>query len=506
MKYFLYARKSSEGEDRQALSIESQIDTLTELTKRRGIVISRIFEESKSAKAPGRPVFGEMIDLIKEGKAEGIVCWKLDRLARNPVDAGLVQWTLQQGIIKHIVTNDRDYRPEDNTLLQSVEFGMANQFILDHRKNVNRGMDTKVKMGWFPDKPPVGYVNDPIDRTIVPDPHNFPLVRQLFEKALTGAYHGVQLWEISRDLGIRRRNRGKLVTKPLAPSQIYELLKNPFYAGFFFWKGTEYAGKHEPVISRFEFEEILRMFGKTRDKLQGHQNTSRRKHNHKLSGLIKCGCGMSVIPWHAKNRKENGKTYVYFTCSSRFSLALKKTCSEPAIRGEACEDLVRKELEKIVLPAPLLSWVRGEMGKVIQDQQAQREEQLASIRTRVKGLETKKAKLIDFALDTGLGIEEFKQKKVEIETEIADLTFKASEIEKDVRGMSAKFANALHVIPRILDVYDKGTDDEVRTIVKAVAERLVMKDGGISLEIKKPFVEILETAEKSEVESERIYA
>ena len=89
-KYFIYCRKSSESEDRQILSIPSQIAELKNLAKARGLAVANIFSESKSAKAPGRPVFNEMMARIQSGDAQGIICWKLDRLARNPVDGGAI--------------------------------------------------------------------------------------------------------------------------------------------------------------------------------------------------------------------------------------------------------------------------------------------------------------------------------------------------------------------------------------------------------------------------------
>ena len=127
LRYIIYCRKSSEAEDRQVLSIESQISELKKLSERLNLKVIDIFTESQSAKSPGRPLFNEMIKKINQGKADGIICWKLDRLARNPIDGGQVIWMLQEAIIKHIQTFDRGYYPEDNVLLMSVEFGMANQ-------------------------------------------------------------------------------------------------------------------------------------------------------------------------------------------------------------------------------------------------------------------------------------------------------------------------------------------------------------------------------------------
>src|SRR5437899_2006737 len=94
-KYFLYARKSSESEDRQVASIDSQIENMKNDAAREHLEIIDVLSEAQSAKAPGRPVFSRMIERIRRGEAQGIICWKLDRLARNPVDGGQVSWMLQ---------------------------------------------------------------------------------------------------------------------------------------------------------------------------------------------------------------------------------------------------------------------------------------------------------------------------------------------------------------------------------------------------------------------------
>jgi len=97
LKYFLYARKSSESEDRQVQSIEDQIDKLKTLALQLKIEIVEIYEEAKSAKQPNnRPLFAEMLERIERGEAQGILCWQINRLSRNPVDSGTLQWMLQK--------------------------------------------------------------------------------------------------------------------------------------------------------------------------------------------------------------------------------------------------------------------------------------------------------------------------------------------------------------------------------------------------------------------------
>src|SRR3989339_1376300 len=144
MNYFLYARKSTDVEDKQILSIESQLAELRELAKRENLHIADEFIEKRSAKIPGRPVFNEMLKRIQAGEVQGIICWKIDRLSRNPVDSGKIQWLLQQGIIKEIQTIEKKYLPDDNALILNVESGMANQFIRELVVNVRRGIQTKL--------------------------------------------------------------------------------------------------------------------------------------------------------------------------------------------------------------------------------------------------------------------------------------------------------------------------------------------------------------------------
>src|SRR3954465_14323132 len=94
-RYFIYSRKSLEDEDRQVQSIESQEDELKPLAARLNLNVLEPLSEARSAKAPGRPVFDEMMRRINKGEADGILCWKLDRLARNPVDGGAIIWAMK---------------------------------------------------------------------------------------------------------------------------------------------------------------------------------------------------------------------------------------------------------------------------------------------------------------------------------------------------------------------------------------------------------------------------
>jgi len=95
-KFFLYARKSTDVEDKQVLSIEAQLTELREYAKRENIIISTEVVEKQSAKYIGRPLFNKMLDEI-EKFGGNILAWNPDRLARNSVDGGRIIYLLDTG-------------------------------------------------------------------------------------------------------------------------------------------------------------------------------------------------------------------------------------------------------------------------------------------------------------------------------------------------------------------------------------------------------------------------
>src|SRR5262245_25448299 len=100
--YFLYVRKSTDTEERQVLSIESQIAELKLFAGRENLKIKNIFQEAMTAKVPGRPIFNDMLSKIEKGEADGIIAWHPDRLARNSIDGGRIIYLLDTEHIKFL--------------------------------------------------------------------------------------------------------------------------------------------------------------------------------------------------------------------------------------------------------------------------------------------------------------------------------------------------------------------------------------------------------------------
>src|SRR5689334_1198868 len=187
--FFLYVRKSTDESNRQVLSIEAQLFELREMAKREDLTVARVFEESRTAKAPGRPQFNLMLSEIERGKAQGILAWHPDRLARNSVDGGRIVYLVDICKIQDLRFPTFRFEPTAHgKFMLNVAFSQSKYYVDNLSENIKRGIRQKLRNGVWPSRAPVGYLNDRNSRTIVPDPTTAPLVRKTFELYATGNY------------------------------------------------------------------------------------------------------------------------------------------------------------------------------------------------------------------------------------------------------------------------------------------------------------------------------
>ena len=523
MRYFIYCRKSSEAEDRQVLSIESQVNELKRLAERLNLTVVDILSESQSAKAPGRPVFNEMVKKINQGKADGIICWKLDRLARNPIDGGQIIWMLQKGILKHIQTYERSYYPEDNVLLMSVEFGMANQFVLDLGRNVKRGLKAKAEKGWLPTTAPLGYLNDKTKergkREIIKDPKRFELVKKMWQMMLTGSFTPPKIARIANEKWGFRTPYGR----PLSRSTIYQLFTNPFYYGWFEYpkgSGNWYKGSHEPMITQEEYERVQILLGR-----KGKPRL--KKHNFPFTGLIRCGeCGAMVTAdeknqvicskckykFSSNNRFECPKCktsiekmkkptnlhYLYYHCTKR----KKPDCAQRSIEVKELEKQIEHYLSKIQISESFKEWAIKYLKEENEKEVSSRQTILASQRKAYDNCLKKLDNLLQLKISPAnsngslLSDEEYFRQKAELlkeKTRLEEILNNAEERSEQWLDICEKTFNfACHA--RFW--FQNGTPEEKSRILQTLGSNLILKDKKLLIELKKPFTLIGQVVEK----------
>lgn len=324
LRYCLYSRKSTDTEDKQVLSLESQENELMRLAEDSKLNVVKTLKESRSAKDPGRPVFNEMIELFKSGKVDAILCWKIDRLTRNPVDGGQIQWLLQNNKIKCIRTFEKNFLPSDNVLLMSIEQGMANQYIRELSTNVKRGLRTRCELGWRPGVSPTGYLNEKhVDKKCQcrVDPKRGHIIKQMFEKVAHESWSGRKIYRWLKDMDFKT-HRGK----HLVLANVYLILRNSFYTGQFeFPVGSNqwYTGKHTPIIDK-------ELFDKVQNVLNENYIPKTESKEFAFTKLIKCAyCGSGITADEKFKKLKDGGTnrHVYYFCTRKG----KDGCQNPYI-------------------------------------------------------------------------------------------------------------------------------------------------------------------------------
>lgn len=386
LKFILYARKSSESEDRQVQSIDDQINQLTELAKRNGLKIEQVLVESKSAKTPyTRPVFEQLVKLIEKKKDYGILCWSMNRLFRNPVDQGTIGWLLQSGQLNCIQTIDKTYMPEDNVLLFNVEGGMANQYIIDLRRMCKRGLMSKVQKGWRPCLPPIGYLNNKEDRTIVVDPERFDLVRKMWDLMLSGTLNPKEILDIANNQwGLRTAKHKRKGGERLTLGAIYKIFSNIFYTGIFQYGGDLFQGIHKPMITLDEFDTVQELLGRKGKKRQ-------TPHDFAYTGIMRCGACESMYTASQKTKMIKAtnslKTFTYYHCSHRKN---KGQCNKELQRPIAIkklENIFCEILSEYTLNAKSLEWSFELIDKKAVTKKELEQKKLESINHDIRELE-----------------------------------------------------------------------------------------------------------------------
>lgn len=258
--YCLYARKSSESDERQTMSIDSQIKEMTDLAKKENLIISEVRQESHSAKESGqRPVFVQLLNDIRNGRFNGILTWAPDRLSRNAGDLGMLVDLMDQEKLLQIRTFSQMFsnNPNEKFLLMIL----CSQAKLENDQkgvNVKRGIRAKCEKGWRPGPAPIGYYNRSFNGTkdIVIDPDRGHLVTEMFERTINGE-HGRAIKKWADQVGLNNRSGN-----PICLAQIYRMLKEPFYYGEFEYpvkSGIWYRGSHPPLISKGTFLKVQQL-------------------------------------------------------------------------------------------------------------------------------------------------------------------------------------------------------------------------------------------------------
>ena len=409
-KYFLYARKSTEDEERQIMSIEAQLVELEEFAKRENIEIVEKFIESKSAKKPGREIFNKMMSKVYTTKEPvGILAWHPDRLARNSIDGGQIIYCIDTEKIASLRFPTFWFEPTPQGLFMlQVAFGQSKYYSDNLSENVKRGIRQKLRRGEWCTLAPFGYVNNPKTRNIEPEETKSRIIAKVFEEFASGNYNLRTIAERLSFWGLVSKT-GKLLCK----ASIMRILTSKAYLGIIEHNGECFEGSFPAIVSKATFDKVQEVL-----KLRARPRHSKKSHGFPFVGLFRCGeCGAMITAQYAK------KTYRYYRCTKRLG-----HCSQSYLSELQLAEQLKQELSKVALCE---DWKEKMIAQVeIWEKEAKSSSHIfvQNLEGKIKTSDEKLDKLINAFLDGDIEKDTYLKKKEEL-----------IETKKDLCGQKSDF-------------------------------------------------------------------
>lgn len=336
LKYCLYARKSTESDERQTMSIDSQIKEMMTLAEREGLSVVTTKQESYSAKSSGRrPIFAEVLLGIQNGEYNAILTWAPDRLARNAGDLGSLVDLMDRNKLQLIRTYGQSFSNTPNEKFLLMILGSQAKLENDNRGvNVKRGIRAACEQGWRPCRPPLGYYNQTTGsiKDVILDLERHHYVSEMFQRVANGESGlDIQRWFEEENVTTR-------AGKHISLSMVYKMLSNPYYYGEFEYGGVWYKGAHPPLISED-------LFNRAREELVKPPQGKWGGKDFIFTRYITCSnCGSKLIGEEKIKKLKSGgiNRHIYYHCSRHTG----KDCIEPYLKQE----VLISELVRILKP------------------------------------------------------------------------------------------------------------------------------------------------------------
>ena len=527
MKYFIYCRKSTESEDRQILSLPAQKREIQTYAKKHNLDVIGLFSESASAYKIGRNKFNEMIQRIQDGEANGILVWSLNRIARNPLDGGMIIHLLDSGVLKEIRTPSNIIKNDGNAkFMLQIEFAVSKKSSDDNSESVKRGNREKILRGWD-HKKHAGYMffEDPKhnwEKIIIPDPDRFELLQKAIRLVINGERVSIALNKLNNEWGYLTPRTRKQGGKPMSLSNFYKILHDDFYCGWLETKKHERVrGKHIAMISEQEFDQL--------QKILANKGKSRPKNlNLPYRGMIYCGeCGCAVCldekyqticsecktKFSSKNQKEcinchtpiakmNNPTqlhYIYARCTKKRK---NIKCQQKSIKIEELEKQLFEFLSEIEIAPKTETWILKQLKKISEEEINSKKQIRNNLQSIVNNTQAKIDSLfIEYTSPANskhelISPEEYKINRDKLKKEQKENEEKLADINQQADMFMKEAENKFNFARIAKSEFQFGNFKKKTEIIRQLGSNLILKDKKITINQEYPWLFIKKTNQK----------
>lgn len=475
MNCLLYARVSTDKQAQKDLSIPAQIEAMREYAKRNGWKVAGHFvDEGESARTANRPELKKLIEQCKENKSvDVVIVHKIDRLARNLIDYATIKAILKQKGIRLVsVSEPFDDNPVGN-LLENIIASISEWYSANLGEEIKKSHSEKLRQGEWPHKQPLGYVgikeetNDRIKH--IPDPNKATLVRQAFELFATGNYS-------LRTLSNEMNDRGLITaySKKYSPDFIKTLLQRRFYIGKLVWKGKEYHGKHESIITPELFYRVQEVIKRRRV-----NSGEKGKLEFLLRGVAYCqSCGQKLTgEIHPRGS--------YYRCLPNMN---SDKCDEPYAPVKLLDGQLEALYQRLQAPKKLLELLKAEMEQIAQKRQQIAAKEIKTLKKAIGDSENKEMKLVDEMLDGRVGRETYETMLKKYQDKRREAEARLSQFEVNYKDPLDFLDKAIVVSSSLSYLHERLDYQHKKSLLKAVFERIEVRERAIvDVKLNPPF-------------------
>ena len=440
------------------------------------VVVEEFIDKGESARSADRPELQRMLARLEDGDISYCIVHKLDRLARSLADDVSINLAMKRAGVQLVSASEHIDETPSGKLLHGIMASISEFYSQNLSAEATKGMHQKVKMGGTAAAAPIGYLNvrEQIEgrevRTVVVDPERAPLVRWAFEAFATGDYSIKSLTQALAERGLKTRSTPKRPTKALVPSRVDSILKDRYYLGYTHWRGIEYPGRHEPLVS-------LETFHKVQIVLKAHDKVGerRRVHDHYLKGMLYCGrCGARLCQ---SNSKGHGGRYMYFFCLGR---QRKAGCRQGYIAAERIEDAIVRYYSIIQLEPARIASIRKLLHDEFDREQVAGKEEADRAAARLVQLEHERSKLLQAFYEGGLPIEALKREQDRINAETAHAQRTIAVTSLKLEAAKKPLRDALKLVGNCQKAYADAAPQIRRMFNKVFFTAIRITDGEVT--------------------------
>jgi site-specific DNA recombinase len=467
--------QAAKDESAEGYSIPAQREACLRHIAERGWNLAGEFTDAgESARTADRPMLKALLHRVADGGIGAVVVHKIDRLARSMEDHVAIRAALRRGGVQLVSVTENIEETASGRLVEGIHALMAEFYSANLAGEIRKGMIQKAKMGGWPTKAPIGYLNvrEKVSgreiAKVVLDPERALFVRDAFRLYSTGEYSLPELQATMHAKGLTSpyaRRPGA----PVSVSKLAEMLVNPFYVGIVQWDGVHYPGQHKALIPRSLFDRVQETL-----RLHDVAGVRHRRHEHYLKGLLHCGeCGRRLSLTLAKGR------YLYFYCLGQRGTA-RTGCRQPYILAGDAEELVEDLYQRIQLPKPWVDRLTEELETEIVERQADASERRVVLTKTLSRLAEERGKLLQAFYANAIPLELLKVEQDRIGSAEQAAEAELAAAEGDLEGWQDVLRTAIRLAGNCHAAYTKARPSVRRRFNGAVIDAVYIQDRHIS--------------------------